>query len=385
MAAGYSSRMGVFKPLLRLGDMTLIEREINLFQSAGVEDVRVVAGYRSADLSTALRKSKVRVLENKHYQNGMFSSVVTGVKSIEKHCEAFFVLPVDIPLVRHQTIAALLSAHRASKGGILYPRFFEWRGHPPLINAQFAKEIIGWEGSCGLRGFLKSQEAYAVNIDVADEYILRDLDTQADYQELLEQFGRYDMPTLKESIALLANAVSTEYIFSLLDHSWEVASLASALASALNRNGCQIDEKLILAGGLLHDIGKGMPDHAGVGAEILCRAGFPAVASVVGAHMDISIKEEEPISAHELIYLADKLVEGNKIVTLKMRFDKKVERFADDKLARQAIMRRFESACKIQQRFEKIVDITLDEFLRERASLPYGYNHKDLFVKAWGN
>ena len=45
LAAGYSSRMGEFKPLLPLGETTVLERIITLFQDAGVSELlRAVPG-----------------------------------------------------------------------------------------------------------------------------------------------------------------------------------------------------------------------------------------------------------------------------------------------------------------------------------------------------
>ena len=42
LAAGFSERMGEFKPLLPLGGVTVLERCVALFRNAGIDDVRVV-------------------------------------------------------------------------------------------------------------------------------------------------------------------------------------------------------------------------------------------------------------------------------------------------------------------------------------------------------
>jgi molybdenum cofactor cytidylyltransferase len=44
LAGGYSMRMKVFKPLLPLGDSTVIENIINVFRNSGVNDITVVIG-----------------------------------------------------------------------------------------------------------------------------------------------------------------------------------------------------------------------------------------------------------------------------------------------------------------------------------------------------
>jgi len=123
LSAGYSSRMGEFKPLLLLGEMTVLERAIRLFQSAGVIDILVVVGYRSDDLLPLIEKWGARWVVNEHYWEDMFSSVVVGVNSLDPDREAFFLLPVDVPLVRGQTILDLLEAYRINKKKDIFFRF----------------------------------------------------------------------------------------------------------------------------------------------------------------------------------------------------------------------------------------------------------------------
>jgi len=109
LAAGYSSRMGKFKPLLPLGETTVLGRVITLFRDAGFSDIRIVVGYRSEELLPLLGKMGVPYIVNQNFHAGMFSSVVAGVKGLEKSTDAFFILPVDIPLIRPWTARLLYS------------------------------------------------------------------------------------------------------------------------------------------------------------------------------------------------------------------------------------------------------------------------------------
>ena len=54
LAAGYSSRMGEFKPLLELSGLAAIDRVIGLYQAVGVTDIHVVTGFRSATIEAAV-------------------------------------------------------------------------------------------------------------------------------------------------------------------------------------------------------------------------------------------------------------------------------------------------------------------------------------------
>ena len=75
LAAGFSSRMGSFKPLLPLGDKTVIERAIAVSKEAGIEDIVVVTGYNREALLPVLEKEGVEEVFNWHFEEGMFTSI----------------------------------------------------------------------------------------------------------------------------------------------------------------------------------------------------------------------------------------------------------------------------------------------------------------------
>ncbi|MBI5248023.1 MAG: nucleotidyltransferase family protein [Desulfomonile tiedjei] len=184
LAAGYSSRMGRFKPLLPLGPITVLERTVQLFRDAGIDDVRVVVGYRAQDLVPLMRRLGVRWSVNEHFQEGMLSSIKAGLHTLEASKKAFFLLPVDIPLVRPGTVIDLLHACGKHDADVLYPCFRGKRGHPPLIDAALHSGILSWSSEGGLRSFLEQHQNRAVNVEVADEHILLDMDTPAQYEDM---------------------------------------------------------------------------------------------------------------------------------------------------------------------------------------------------------
>ena len=55
VAAGKSSRMGDFKPMLQLGSISIAQRVINNFRQAGISKVVVVTGYHADVLECQMR------------------------------------------------------------------------------------------------------------------------------------------------------------------------------------------------------------------------------------------------------------------------------------------------------------------------------------------
>ena len=381
LAAGFSSRMeGEFKPLLPLGEETILERVVRLFQGNGIDDIRVVTGHRAAEVIPVLKPLGIQTVHNEDYHKGMLSSVKAGLRSQRPDGQALFLQPVDIPLVRPRTLTALIRAFSEGKGKILYPTFRGRRGHPPLIAIRYVECLLAWNGEGGVRAFLERYEPDAIEVPVVDEYVLFDVDTPVDYLEIKARYKTYDIPTIDESLVLLEQKAAGDK--GLVEHSCVVAGLALDLAKALNRSGCRMDLDLIGAAGLLHDVARGEPGHARVGEEMLRAMGYPTVAEVVGAHMDLTVRDDEPLRPHEVVYLADKLVQGTRAVPLEKRFLERLERYARNPKASAAIASRQTTALKIKRRLEQRLGVSLESLLEEdRIAREHETGH--LFTQAW--
>jgi len=185
LAAGHSSRMDGFKPLLRVGGMTIIERVISLFCTAGVDEIITVVGCRSEELETFLRATPTRIVRNHRYEDGMFSSIQSGVETLDDRCACFFLHPADIPLVRPATLLKLLQAFKDNPTAFLYsPQFQGKNGHPPLISTKLKDGILSHDGTGGMRGFLATCLHRSRTVEVEDPYILMDIDTPEDFHRL---------------------------------------------------------------------------------------------------------------------------------------------------------------------------------------------------------
>lgn len=191
LAAGLSSRMGEFKPLLPLGGTTVIGQAIESFRSAGVEDILVVAGFAAERLIPVLQNQQVGWVINHEYEQGMYSSLRAGVLKLPDSCEAFFVLPADHPFVRPATIIALMKAFRLGeeKKLVFRPSYRRRRGHPPLIAADLVPLLLDFDEAGGLRRFLSRHEEVTLNVDCDDPGIFIDLDSQEDYRDAGRRFS----------------------------------------------------------------------------------------------------------------------------------------------------------------------------------------------------
>lgn len=184
LAAGRSTRMGTFKPLLPLKESTVIERVIDNTRAAGIKELWVVVGYQAEILLPVLREKSVDWVANPAYHREMFSSIKIGVNQFKKTTHAFFLLPGDMPLIRPSTFLQLLAAFDPGEMDLLKPKFRDRNGHPVLISSNKISAITSFDGSGGLRALIKKQLWRTAELYVDDPGILADLDTPQDYKKL---------------------------------------------------------------------------------------------------------------------------------------------------------------------------------------------------------
>ncbi|MEN8246309.1 MAG: DVU_1551 family NTP transferase [Thermodesulfobacteriota bacterium] len=353
LAAGFSSRMGRLKPLLPLGKGSVIAHVAESFRAEGIQDILVVLGHRSRDIIPELEKNSLAWKVNQHYAQGMLSSIKKGIETLGDGTDAFFIIPVDIPLVRPATLRNLVNSYENYPGKIIYPSFQRQKGHPPLIPTRFIEDILQYEGPGGLQHCLEAWDRDSLEKAVADQGVLMDMDTPDDYTVILEKSKNLDIPSMQEAQALLAIHQSENA--SAMAHARAVASLAATIGKAMNFSGGDVNVPLIEAAGILHDIAKGRSDHARKGAELIAANGFQAAADVAGRHMDLAFDPSMGIGESEVVYLADKMVSQTEIVSLEKRLSGKKEQFRDDPEALKMMTFRMEQAIRIRQSIEKMI------------------------------
>ena len=188
-AAGLSSRMKDFKPLLALGDSTVIRTTINKYIQAGCSPVIVVTGKNAALLKEHLKDLPVECVYNPEYETcDMFDSVKLGMEAIKGRCSRFFFSPADIPLVKTDTLIKMINAD----GPVVKPLFGEKSGHPVLISGELIRPVLEADVPGGLKGALSYALALSglseMKLDTDDPGILLDADTPSDYEKIVEAY-----------------------------------------------------------------------------------------------------------------------------------------------------------------------------------------------------
>jgi putative nucleotidyltransferase with HDIG domain len=141
------------------------------------------------------------------------------------------------------------------------------------------------------------------------------------------------------------------------DHSIVVTEVAGVITNGLIAAGYDLSLETVIAGALLHDIGKTAcldndDDHAARGLEICLAHNLKTIADIVAEHVILkNYAPQNGFAEKEIVYYADKRVNHDKVVSLEERLDYILERYGMNNEVRCRAIKRNYARC---QDLEKI-------------------------------
>ena len=183
VAAGMSTRMGKFKPMLSIGSISVAQRVIATLSQAGVSKIVMVTGYNATILERHLSGNGIIFLRNENYETTqMFDSVKIGLSYLQDKCDKVLFTPVDVPLFTAKTVKTILD----SGAPLAVPMCEGQQGHPILIANTLIPEILKDCGEMGLKGAMDRCSVPLSRIEVEDPGTIHDADTPEDFSALVE-------------------------------------------------------------------------------------------------------------------------------------------------------------------------------------------------------
>jgi len=183
LAAGSSTRMGKPKALLELGGLTFLGHILKNHRALGLP-VTVVLGEHQAEIQAAVGLLEAAVLVNPLPERGPLSSLKMALDSCAG-CQAALVHPVDHPLVRINTLQALLDVHDQMPDHIVLPEFGFRHGHPVLFPRLLFEELRAAPLDQGARYVVRRHRESVFAVNVPDEGVVQNIDTPEDYNRLV--------------------------------------------------------------------------------------------------------------------------------------------------------------------------------------------------------
>jgi molybdenum cofactor cytidylyltransferase len=186
LAAGSSQRMGVQKLLLPFGGRSVIAHIADQLLASSVDRVYVVVGHQAERVGRELSGSRVTIVTNTQYEDGMLSSVRAGLRSVPEQCLAVLVALGDQPSIRSGLVDRMIQAFAASDKTIFVPVYEGRRGHPVLFSMTHRDDVLQHYDDVGLRGLLLAHPHEVFELPVATASVLSDMDVPQDYLRQLK-------------------------------------------------------------------------------------------------------------------------------------------------------------------------------------------------------
>lgn len=191
LAAGSGSRLGGRpKPLLELGGVPLIRRQLIALSGAGVDELVVVLGHHVEAIEAAVRDFPVTLVHNPAPDDGQASSLRVGLQALTGKLDAVIVALADQPLVNAQDVTALIGAFKKrGSAAMVVPRVAGEPGNPVMIDAALRDEWLAAESdAAGRRWRLEHPERVAW-FDTDNQRFRIDIDTPEDLLRFRERTG----------------------------------------------------------------------------------------------------------------------------------------------------------------------------------------------------
>lgn len=188
LAAGESKRLGNPKQLLSFDGNTLLARVAKTACESMSYPVIAVLGAHAEKIRPTLNIPGLNVVDNDNWQEGMASSIRTGLTSMMQHypqVDGIIILVCDQPYLNTDLIKALIEAQLDAGLPAAAAVYNGKLGTPALFHKSLFSALMLLSGDTGARKMLEQMRENVVEIDFELGDV--DIDTQADYERLLNK------------------------------------------------------------------------------------------------------------------------------------------------------------------------------------------------------
>jgi molybdenum cofactor cytidylyltransferase len=182
LAAGAATRFGSPKQLVRVGGEALLQRAVSRATEVGGHAVTVVLGAHAAALTPLLRHSSATVLINRHWEEGLASSLRLGVSHLPGSTEAVLVTLADQAAVTTFDLRRLAGAWRRQPDSVIAASYEGHTGVPAVFPRHAFSQLLALRGDMGARPVLSQLADRVLRVPMPNAAI--DIDTPEDLLKL---------------------------------------------------------------------------------------------------------------------------------------------------------------------------------------------------------
>lgn len=152
---------------------------------ANAETVIVVLGKNADILTKEIDEKKVDVIENKEWEEGMASSVRSGLNTLLQNkptIDGAIFMVCDQPHISASVLNELITTQQKTGKPIVTCNYGDTIGPPALFHKSFFSELVKLKGDAGARKIIQQNMDEVATVLFPHGKI--DIDTEADYNAL---------------------------------------------------------------------------------------------------------------------------------------------------------------------------------------------------------
>jgi molybdenum cofactor cytidylyltransferase len=178
LAAGASTRFGSPKQLVRIGGRPLLHTVVTRAAEVTGNALIVVLGAGAAQLAPLLKHSPGAVIINRHWREGLASSIRAGVARLPPSCDGALLVLADQAAVTTDDLRRLAGTWRRRPQCIAAALYAGTAGAPAIFPRSVFRELAALRGDAGARSILRRSPDRLVRVPMPAAEI--DLDTPED-------------------------------------------------------------------------------------------------------------------------------------------------------------------------------------------------------------
>ena len=179
LAAGRSTRMGAINKLIaEIGGKPLVRIAAEQALASRASPIIVVTGHQRERVEAALEGLPVRTVHNPDYAEGLGTSLKAGIAAVPAEADGAIVCLGDMPQVTSPLIDKLLAAFDPERGAlVVVPSIGGRRGNPVVWSRRFFHDLMQIQGDIGARHLIGAYTEAVIEVPVAGDAALIDVDT----------------------------------------------------------------------------------------------------------------------------------------------------------------------------------------------------------------
>ncbi len=184
LAAGKSSRMSSIKQLEKIGNKTLLDIILEKVKSIFSNQIYCVLGANSDIIQEKITTKNIYFINNKNFETGLSSSIVTGIHNFKKNDLKFdgvLILLADQPAISIEYLDSLVNLFHQHKTKIIASNYGNKFGVPAIFPNTYFDDLLLIKGDKGAKEFINQRKEEILSPKISSNFV--DIDTNEDLQK----------------------------------------------------------------------------------------------------------------------------------------------------------------------------------------------------------